>query len=153
MGKEADTLHQRPALSLTDAMTAVKAMLEAAAQQPGRPVAIAVVDHHGDPIALACEAGANPALARQNAFKKAYTAVCMRIDTRALGERLAREGRVPADFGNPNFTAGAGGLVIAHSQDGVILGGIGVSGRPSGEEDEAIAQAGRRALEHSKDKS
>jgi uncharacterized protein GlcG (DUF336 family) len=35
--------------------------------------------------------------------------------------------------------------VIVRTSDGAILGGIGVSGR-SGEEDEAIAQAGLRAL-------
>lgn len=137
-------MQQRTYLGLNEAMVAVKAMQKAARETPGRPVAITVVDHHGDMVAFSCEAGANPALARQNAFKKAYTSACMRVDGIAFAKRLEDAGMMPADMGNANLTSGGGGLVIARA-DGQILGGIGVSGRAD-HEDEAIAQVGLAAL-------
>jgi uncharacterized protein GlcG (DUF336 family) len=125
-------------------MLAVRAILDAAVARPGRPIAAMVVDHHGDMVAFVCEAGANPALARQNAYKKAYTSACMRVDSGAYGDRLRIQGATPEQL-NASFTGGAGGLVIVDS-DGTILGGIGVSGRPDGADDEALAQAGLQAL-------
>ncbi len=138
-------MHAVPMIDLSEARTALGAALDAARHQPGRPVAIAVVDGHGDLVAFACMAGANPALARQNAIKKAYTSVCMRTDTSAFVERLRGMGRTTADFGTPDLIADPGGVVLTRSSDGAIVGGIGVSGRSS-EEDEAIAIEGRAAL-------
>jgi uncharacterized protein GlcG (DUF336 family) len=136
---------ERSVLGLSEALAAVDAVLAETKVRPGRPIAVTVVDHHGDMIAFACEAAANPALARQNAYKKAFTSACMRVDSGAYGERLRSQGPSP-EIGNPNFTGGAGGLVIV-SSDGTILGGLGVSGRPDGAEDEALALAGKRALQ------
>ncbi len=138
-------MQQRMTLSLSDAMIAIRACLTASAEMPGRPVAVAVVDHCGEYVAFVCEADVNAALARQNAFKKAYTAACMRVDTLAFGQRLSSQGASVAAMGNPSLTEGGGGLVIALG-DGTVVGGLGVSGRPSGADDEAIAQAGLRAL-------
>jgi uncharacterized protein GlcG (DUF336 family) len=39
-----------------------------------------------------------------------------------------------------------GGLVVVNPSDGIILGGIGVGGLPTGKEDEDIARAGLAAL-------
>lgn len=136
---------ERRVISLSEALTAIEAVLAEAKVRPGRPIAVVVVDHHGDLVAFACEAEANPALARQNAYKKAYTSACMRVDSKTFGERLRSQGASPSEIGNPHFTAGAGGLVIAGG-DGTVLAGLGVSGRPDGAEDEALAQAGMRAL-------
>ena len=69
---------------------ALDAAIKAAKTAGGRPVAIAIVDGHGDLVAFACMAGANPALARQNAIKKAFTAACMRTDTSASVSGCAR---------------------------------------------------------------
>jgi uncharacterized protein GlcG (DUF336 family) len=124
-------------------MVALKAMQQAAREQPGRPVAIVVVDHHGDVIASSCEAGANAALARQNAFKKAYTSACMRVHGLDFAKRFEGTGVNVANM-NPNFTSGGGGLVVAQS-NGLILGGLGVSGRAD-HEDQAIAEAGLAAI-------
>jgi len=132
-------------LGLSDARRALAAMLETAVARPGRPVAVAVVDAHGDMVSFACMAGANPALARQNALKKAYTAACMRTDTRAFAERILGSGRTLADFGTEALILDSGGLAITREPNGPVLGGIGVSGRSS-EEDEEIALAGRKAL-------
>jgi uncharacterized protein GlcG (DUF336 family) len=138
-------MHTIPVLSMSEARTALNVALSAAKTAGGRPVAIAIVDGHGDLLAFACMAGANPALARQNALKKAYTSACMRTDTSAFVERLRSMNRSTADFGNTQLMADAGGVVLTRSSDGAIVGGIGVSGRSS-EEDEAVAVAARAAL-------
>jgi len=138
-------MHATPMLGLSDARRALVAMLDAAEARPGRPVAVVIVDGHGDMVTFACMAGANPALARQNAFKKAYTAACMRTDTRAFAERILGSGRTLADFGTDALILDSGGLVITREANGPVLGGIGVSGRSS-EEDEEIALAGRATL-------
>jgi uncharacterized protein GlcG (DUF336 family) len=95
-------------------------------------------------VAFVCEAAANPALARQNAYKKAYTSACMRVDSSAFGERRRQSGP-DREVLNPNFTEGGGGLVII-AADGTILGALGVSGRPSDVADTELAEAGLRAL-------
>jgi uncharacterized protein GlcG (DUF336 family) len=138
-------MQKRKVLGLAEAMAAVDAVIAEAAVRPGRPVAAVVLDHHGDMIAFLCEAGANPALARQNAFKKAFTSACMRVDSAVFGERRRAQGP-PREILHPNFTEGGAGLVIIAS-DGTILGGLGVSGRPSDAEDTALADAGMRALQ------
>jgi uncharacterized protein GlcG (DUF336 family) len=138
-------MHSIPMLGLAEARTALGAALDAARNRPGRPVAIAIVDGHGDLLAFACMAGANPALARQNALKKAYTAACMRTDTADFVERLRSTSRTIVDFGTSDLIADPGGVVLTRASDGAILGGIGVSGRSS-EEDEAIALEGRASL-------
>jgi uncharacterized protein GlcG (DUF336 family) len=138
-------MHQRKILGLKEAMMAVKAVLAETKALPGRPIAVAVLDDHGDLMAFACEAGVNPALARQNALRKAYTSACMRTDTMAFGERFAGMMRSIADTANLPLTHGGGGVVLKDSE-GLILGGLGVSGRPDGAEDEALAQAGLHVL-------
>ncbi len=135
----------RQVLGLDEAMLAVKAILAENKASPGRPIAVAIMDDHCDLVAFVCEAGVNPALARQNALRKAYTSASMRVDTMAFADRFDGLKRTIADSGNLNFTSGGGGLVLKNSE-GLILGGIGVSGRPDGAEDEALAQAGLRAL-------
>ena len=59
-------------------------------------------------------------------------------------ERLHGGGRNIADLGDPMMTFGQGGLVIM--KDGVILGGIGVGGYPSGQADEDISRIGLNAM-------
>jgi glc operon protein GlcG len=137
-------MRTRPVLGIQESLEAVDAVVAAAAAKPGRPVAAIVVDHHGDIIAFLCESGANPALARQNAYKKAYTSACMRVNSSDFGERRKSQGPVREQM-HPNFTEGGGGLVII-AQDGTILGGLGVSGRPSDVDDTELAEAGLQAL-------
>jgi hypothetical protein len=57
---------------------------------------------------------------------------------------LHAQGRNIADLGDPRFTHGQGGLVIM--KDGVILGGIGVGGYPSGQADEDLSRVGLDAM-------
>lgn len=137
-------MQQRTFLGLEESMVALKAMQRAARDMPGRPVALYIVDHRGEPICFSAQAGVNQALARQNAFKKAYTSACMRQHGLDFAKRLESMGMKPADFGNPSFTSGGGGMVVA-AADGAILGGIGVSGRTD-QEDQDIVEVGLAAL-------
>ncbi len=70
---------------------------------------------------------------------KAYTAVNFNAATSALGDRAnGPVGRAPG------IIMSAGGLPI--QVGGSLVGGVGVSGAPSGETDEACAQAGIDAV-------
>lgn len=140
-------MHSRAYLGIKEAMAAVKAIMNEADRVPGRPIATAVLDHRGDLVCFASMGEVNTALARQNAFKKAYTSACMRVNVRDMEARAVAQGiGSVANYGNPNFTGGAGGLVVAHPSDDSIMGGIGVSGR-SNEEDEELALVGLAALQ------
>jgi glc operon protein GlcG len=134
-------MQQRTTLGLAESRSTLEAMLAEAERRGGRPLAFAIVDDRGELVCFAAMAGVNVALARQNAFKKAFTAAVMRADTAAYEQRLAEAGMRVADMGNPHFIGGGGGAVVV-APDGTILGGLGVSGRPS-EEDEAVVQAGK----------
>lgn len=138
-------MSERDVLGLTESLAALEAMLEAAERIPGRPVAIAIGDERGDLVCFAAMEGVNPALARQNARKKAYMAACMRADTQAVTERMRAQGMSLLELGNPQFFGGGGGLVVTRTADGLVMGGIGVSGR-TGEEDEEIAKIGLAVL-------
>lgn len=137
-------MYDRPALGLTDAMAALQAMLDAAASEPERPVAIAIVDDLGELLCYGRMDRTAP-MPRSLALKKAYTAARTRSDTLAYGERLKGMGRSPMEFGDPNLTGVQGGVTILRPGDNAPLGGIGVSGRRA-DEDEAIARIGLAAL-------
>ena len=81
---------------------------------------------------------------RRHALRKAYTAAIMGLDTGAHAQRLHSQGRSVSELGDPQLTHGQGGLVIM--QAGVILGGIGVGGYPSGQRDEDLARVGLQAM-------
>ena len=119
-------------------------MLKKANDMGGRPVALVICDDRGEVVCEAAMAGVNAALARQNAFKKAYTSSVTRADSSAMVERVKNMPGGLASFGNANFFAGGGGAVVV-AGDGTILGGIGVSGRTN-EEDEEIAQVGKAVI-------
>jgi len=137
-------VHKRKTIGLSESRAALQEMLDYAKQAAGRPVAIAVTDDRGELVCFAAMAGVNAALARQNAYKKAYTSAVQRTDTKAFDERLRNAGRSVLDMGNPNFFGGGGGAVVKAS-DGTILGGLGVSGRTD-DEDEDIVQVGSRVI-------
>ena len=135
---------QKAVLSLEEARRAMEHMLQEANKEPNRPVAIAIVDDQGELISFARmdrTAPQPPMIAR----KKAYTAARTRGDTVAYAERLKSQGRSVTEFGDPNLIALQGGVVITNPADKSVLGGIGVSGRLS-EEDEAIGRIGLKAM-------
>jgi uncharacterized protein GlcG (DUF336 family) len=74
-----------------------------------------------------------------NAFDKAYTAVTFGTDTTVLVER-SKTGGVSSAFAKvPHLLLNAGGVVIKVGDE--IIGAIGLSGAPGGENDEICAKA------------
>ncbi len=133
----------KPALDNEQVMAAMRAMIEKAHELPDEPVAMAIVDAGGELVAYYTMTNLR-IFSRRHAIRKAYTAAVMGRDSGEHAAGLAAQGRNIADLGDPRFTHGQGGLVIM--QDGVILGGIGVGGYPSGQRDEDLSRAGLEAM-------
>ena len=132
-----------PTLKLEQVQAAMAAMLRKAQETPEAPVAMAIVDATGNLEAYAKMDNLR-LFSRRHALRKAYTAAVMGLNTGAHAERLHGQGRSISELGDPNLTHGQGGLVIM--QDGIILGGIGVGGYPSGQADEDLSRIGLEAM-------
>ena len=132
----------KPFLSFEQVRAAMSAMIDKAMQTPDEPVAMAIVDDTGNLVAYAKMDNLR-IFSRRHALRKAYTSAIVGMDSGAHAERIHGQGRNMSDLGDPNLTHGQGGLVLM--QDGVILGGIGVGGYPSGQADEDLSRVGRAA--------
>jgi glc operon protein GlcG len=130
-------------LKMDQVQAAMKAMMDKAMETPNEPIAMCIVDATGNLEAYAKMDNLR-IFSRRHAQRKAYTAAVMGMDTVTHAERLHGGGRNIADLGDPMLTFGQGGLVII--QDGVILGGIGVGGYPSGQADEDVSRVGLTAM-------
>ena len=126
-------------MSLDTALKAARAAIEACRKE-GVQVAVTVVDRGGDAqVVLRDVLAADLTLKVSQA--KAYAAMSFVTPTSQL------EGRFTTPFGPPavgGLVIGAGGLPIRAG--GELVGGIGVSGAPSGQIDERCAQAGYDAI-------
>ncbi len=123
------------------ALDAAKAAL-AECRKRGYQVAVAVVDRSGMPQVMLRDrfAGAHTP---PTATGKAWTAVSFKSNT----TDLVTATQAPAMQGLrqlPNVVLIGGGVVI--EAGGSMLGGIGVSGAPGGDADEACAKAGVAAI-------
>jgi uncharacterized protein GlcG (DUF336 family) len=130
------TVHR---LSATLAGEAVMAAVVTCAQQ-GYSVTAVVVDTDG--VQQATLRGDTASIhTMEAAFDKAYTSVTSRVDTMALVERQ-KAGTLPPVLLRPleHMLVGQGGLVIKVHDE--VVSGIGVSGSPGGDKDEACARAG-----------
>ena len=120
-------------LSLEVATAIAQGAVEACRKQ-GIQIGVTVVDRDGTVQSALRDTIAAPItvpISRQ----KAFTAVNFNAATSALGERANTPiGRLDG------LVMSAGGLPI--QAGGQLLGGVGVSGAPSGKTDEACAQAG-----------
>ena len=134
---------ESPFLSFDQVRAGMRAMIDKAMETPAEPVAMAIVDDTGNLVAYAKMDNLR-IFSRRHALRKAYTAAIMGIDTGAHAQRLHSQGRSTSELGDPNLTHGQGGLVIM--KDGVILGGVGVGGYPSGQSDEDLARVGLEAM-------
>ena len=130
-------------LKTEQVQAAMKAMMDKAMEKPNEPVAMAIVDAAGNLEAYAKMDNLR-IFSRRHAQRKAYTSAIMGVDSGPHAERLHSQGRNIADLGDPMMTHGTGGLVIM--KDGVILGGIGVGGYPSGQADEDLSRTGLDAM-------
>jgi uncharacterized protein GlcG (DUF336 family) len=125
--------------------TAVKAATAALAKcrADGYQVAVSIVDRSGlEQVVLRDRfAGAHTP---ETATNKAWTAVSFRTNTTEL-VRLTAPGQAASGIRNlPRVVAVGGGLMI--EAGGSILAGIGVSGAPGGDADDACARAGIKAI-------
>jgi uncharacterized protein GlcG (DUF336 family) len=129
-------------LSLAAAQQAAQAALSRC-QKDGFTVAVAVVDRGGQPLVMLRDslAGAHTS---QTAINKAATAVSFRTDTTELAA-ITQAGKAASGIRElPNVVAVGGGIVIRAK--GSIVGGIGVSGAPGGDNDDVCAKAGIAAI-------
>jgi uncharacterized protein GlcG (DUF336 family) len=124
------------------AQKAVNAAL-ADCRKRGYQVAVAVVDRAGVPQALIRDrfAGAHTPT---TAINKGWTSVSFRTDTLPFAVET-QAGRPSSGIRQlPNVVAVGGGVLI--DAGGSTVGAIGVSGAPSGEEDDKCARAGVAAI-------
>jgi uncharacterized protein GlcG (DUF336 family) len=105
----------------------------------GFAVGVSVVDRGGHVlVTLRDDAAAHHTV--ELAQRKAYTSRVFRQTTRAFSQRLI-DNPISAGLGTTSgVVASLGGLPIKVGEQ--TIGGIGVSGAPGGENDEACAQAG-----------
>lgn len=124
------------------ALTAAQAAL-ARCQKEGYTVAVAVVDRGGHALALLRDplAGAHTV---QTAIGKAWTAVSFRTDTTELAAATQANRAASGIRELPGVIAVGGGMMVRAR--GALMGGIGVSGAPNGDQDDVCAKAGLDAI-------
>jgi uncharacterized protein GlcG (DUF336 family) len=126
------------AMTVETALAAARGALEHCRAQ-GYQVGVAVVDRAGLVQALLRDrhAGAHTLDA---ASDKAWTAASFRIATTALAVETQAGKPMSGLRALPRVLAAGGGLPIESA--GMLVGGIGVSGAPGGDADDACAKAG-----------
>jgi glc operon protein GlcG len=114
----------------------------AEAEKIDQPIAISVCGPEGELVSFLRMDKASPAAATI-AQNKAYTAARDRKSTKAMGLFMHDAHRPPAFWGDSGITGFGGGIPLLHQ--GIVIGGIGISGL-SEEEDERIAMAAATAV-------
>jgi uncharacterized protein GlcG (DUF336 family)/mannose-6-phosphate isomerase-like protein (cupin superfamily) len=142
-GANSQTL-QKKALSLAGAEKVVSAAKAEADRLQAPGAVIAVVDDGGNLMALERLDGTFAAGAIVS-IGKARTAVLFKKPTRVFEELINSSGKGRTVMASlENFTPLIGGIPIV--VDGEIVGGVGVSGAASADQDEKLAIAGANAL-------
>lgn len=108
----------------------------------GYQVAVSVVDRGGNVQALIRDRFAGPHTP-DTATAKAWTAVSFRANTTGLAS-TTETGSQSGVRHIPGALMLGGGVIV--EADGAIVGGVGVSGAPGGELDEACAKVGIEAI-------
>jgi uncharacterized protein GlcG (DUF336 family) len=128
----------KPALAIEAAQAAL-----ANCQSKGYQVSVSVTDRFGVLQATIRDQLAGPHKP-DTALRKAWTAVSFRTDTLELS-KLTESGEAWA-IRNVTGALPLGGGVRIVAGEGDLVGAIGVSGAPSGSEDDACAKAGIAAI-------
>lgn len=134
--------YEQRSLTPEAALRAARSALAACARS-GYQVAVAVTDRAGVPLVMLRDrlAGAHTP---ETAINKAWSAITFRTDTLALA-RITQPGESSSGIRNlPRVVAVGGGRPIEAA--GAQVGGIGVSGAPGGDADDACARAGIREI-------
>jgi len=119
-------------LTLEAARRLLDRAMAQAKQDFDRPVCVSVCDPQGFLLAFARMEG-SPVRSIQISQGKAYSAARMGVSTQAILERLKREGIEIGYFCDPLLTALPGGSALK-DESGKLVGGIGVSGLTSAED-------------------
>jgi glc operon protein GlcG len=135
------TLH---ALSHREAMSMIRAIQEAL-EQRRQGAAAAVVDAHGELVALLRTDGCRLSCI-DVAINKAYTAARERNESGALGEAARREGFPLTNFGELRYVTWGGGVPVV-LPDGEVIGAVGVSGLSEDDDTSLARMAARLELE------
>ena len=125
-------------VSLESAQKILAQAMEKATKDFGRPICVSVCDKYGFLIAFARMHNA-PVRSIEISRRKAYTAVRMGVSTDAFLARLHKEQIGAGFFGDDMVTALPGGNLLKDAA-GNVLGGVGVSGLTSAE-DQSITEA------------
>jgi uncharacterized protein GlcG (DUF336 family) len=138
-----DELPKESVLPLSLAGKAIQASLDACTKD-GYRVSVSIVDRAGVLRTMVRADGAGPHTV-DSSRKKAYTAASLRRPTTELAELINKVPTLQAlrDMNDQVLVLG-GGLPI--EMGGEIVGGIGVSGAPGTQLDDACAQAGLDAI-------
>ena len=153
---------ERPFISFAQVQAAMAAMIEKAMETPETPVAMAIVDNAGNLLAYTTMDNLMMA-GRRHAIRKAYTAAITGLNSRVHGEWMKARGLTVGDFGgDPMLTPSGGGVVVRASRHGTalpialgpsdsdfhqnVMGGIGVGGYSTIEQDEELALIGLKAM-------
>ena len=129
-------------LSLEEAERAVKLVYEEA-RRDRQPMAVAVMDNHGELISCARMDGAAPRILR-HAIRKAHTAAVMARDTSSFRKDLEQRGGSLDQWGDQRLTTLAGGAVVLI--EGEVVGAVAVGGNIP-ERDDAIAHLAIKAMQ------
>jgi uncharacterized protein GlcG (DUF336 family) len=141
---QAEVVINSPRLSLETALKIAQATI-AACQAEGVQIAVTVVDRSGHPQVILRDSRAMD-LTLAVSQRKAYTALSFNMPLSEMG------GRFDGAYAVPKLDAlvvSAGGLPVRAA--GILVGAVGVSGAPSGEQDERCAAAGIEAVQEDLD--
>ena len=122
------------ALTLSHANNLIRAAMDKATADYGRPICVAVCDAAGFLIAFQRMEG-SPLRSIAISQGKAYSAARMQVNTDALLARLERENIPVSYFCDPKITALPGGSLLRDA-GGAIIGAVGISGLTSAEDQE-----------------
>ncbi|WP_245642096.1 GlcG/HbpS family heme-binding protein [Nonomuraea candida] len=138
--QDGEAVVQTGVLSADAALRIADAAMREAGKRKQR-VTVVIVDRSGATRLVVKGDGAGPQT-EESARRKAFTAVSFGRTTGELGKGLTGDGPTIADIPGTLFLGG--GVPVASG--GAPIAGIGVGGAPSGDIDEAIAQAGLKAV-------
>jgi len=136
-------MHSELTLCDEDAGAAIAAV-KAELLKRGKPGVIAVVDSHGEIIALLRQKGAALSAATI-ATNKAFTAARLRRPSSELGRMVSHPetGFDVSYFGDARYVGFGGGMPVV--KNGAVAGAVGVSGLTQAE-DEDLAKVGVAAI-------
>ena len=139
---EQPTLVNIKRMSLDVALKIAQATIKACRKE-GVQIAVTVIDRGGHPQVVLRDVLAMD-LTLTISKQKAYTAMSFNSATSQLNDRFKAQG--PFSIGKINgIVISAGGVPV--NAGGNIIGGVGVSGAPSGKTDEKCAKAGLEAVQ------